>query len=168
MLKISAATATSVLEDLKESHISVWLCGEQGGREGGRKRERTSKSERDERRPQLVVGVGEQARKGKRESERERERGRNGLKNDTQLPLPPLLMFRLSASKAAPLDFFKPQTTTTTATNCDQSRFSVGLGLLRLLWSGLACSMYPRGVGTGILRCNRWSRKGRGYTASRG
>ena len=69
MLKISAATATSVLEDLKESHISVWLCGEQGGR----KRERTSKSERDERRPQLVVGVGEPARKGKR-GERERER----------------------------------------------------------------------------------------------
>ena len=77
MLKISAATATSVLEDLKESHISVWLCvcGEQGGREGGRKRERTSKSERDERRPQLVVGVGEQARKGKKgERERETER----------------------------------------------------------------------------------------------
>ena len=148
----------------RESHLSLALRGT--GREGGRKRERTSKSERDERRPQLVVGVGEPARKGKR-GERERERGRNGLKNDTQLPLPPLLMFRLSASKAAPLDFFKPQTTTT-ATNCDQSRFSVGLGLLRLLWSGLACSMYPRGVGTGILRCNRWSRKGRGYTASRG
>ena len=74
MLKISAATATSVLEDLKESHISVWLCGEQGGREGGSANERASQSA-DERRPQLVVGVGEPARKGKRgERERERER----------------------------------------------------------------------------------------------
>ena len=31
------------------------------------------------------------------------------------------------------IGLFKPQTTTTAATNCDQSRFSVGLGLLLLL-----------------------------------
>ena len=149
LLKISAAAA-SVLGDLKESRISVRLCslhcGDQGGRKGeGSANERAS--QRDERRPQLVVGEG-----GRERGRGARGEGRNGLKNDTQL----LLMFRLSASQATtPLDFFKPQTTTTTAaTNCDQSRFSVRLGLLLQLRRGM--SMYPRRVGS--LRCNRWSR----------
>ena len=130
MLKISAASA-SVLGDLKESHISVWLCGE-GGREEGSANERASR--RNERRPQLVVGVGERARG------RTREGGRNGLKNDTQLPL----MFRLlSASQATPSDFFKTadgrtdvDARTATASNCDQSRFAVRLRLFLSLRCG--------------------------------
>ena len=138
----------------RESHLSPALQSAlrgPGGKEGGRKRERTSKSAR-----RTTTTAGRWSWRG---SERGRERGRgargegrNGLKNDTQL----LLMFRLSASQATtPLDFFKPQTTTTTtATNCDQSRFSVRLGLLLQLRRGM--SMYPRGVGS--LRCNRWSR----------
>ena len=91
-------------------------------------------SQRDERRPQLVVGARGRGRGA-------RGRGRDGLKNDTQL----LLMFLLPATQATPLDFFKPQTTTTKRTNCDQSRFSVRICLLLLLHSG---SMNPRGVGT--------------------
>ena len=103
MLKISAASA-SVLGDLKESHISVWLCGE-GGREGGRKEARTNEqvgATNDDHSWSLELARG---REGEREERgRGTEGGRNGLKNDTQLPL----MFRLlSASQATPSDFFK-------------------------------------------------------------
>ena len=97
LLKISAASA-SVLGDLKESHISVWLCGE-GGRKGGRKEARTNEqvgATNDDHSWSLELARGREGRT--------REGGRNGLKNDTQLPL----MFRLlSASQATPSDFFK-------------------------------------------------------------
>ena len=81
----------------RESHLSLAL---RGGREGGRKRERTSKSAQ-----RTTTTAGRWSwREGERARGRTREGGRNGLKNDTQLPL----MFRLlSASQATPSDFFK-------------------------------------------------------------
>ena len=80
----------------RESHLSLAL---RGGREGGRKEARTNEqvgATNDDHSWSLELARGREGTT--------REGGRNGLKNDTQLPL----MFRLlSASQATPSDFFK-------------------------------------------------------------
>ena len=72
MLKISAAAAAeaaSVLGDLKESHISVWLCRDQRGRKEGSANERAS--QRDERR---TTTAGRWSWRARKEGQEGRER----------------------------------------------------------------------------------------------